>query len=149
MRNIWRDAIRLKALPGRRGYQRGMEKAAREGGKNIRVLLDSELKKILYRDLARAGQTANSGTTKSDVAERHGLREVRGRIPAPDLRIEYETPDHGTARIDLELATEHYRFKTIAQKVRAGFSIYAPRPGLAKFCARTGAAEIPAEILSL
>ena len=28
----------------------------REGGTNIRVILDSELKKILYRDLARAGQ---------------------------------------------------------------------------------------------
>ena len=36
-------------------YQRGLEKIAREGGTNIRVILDSELKKNLYRDLARAG----------------------------------------------------------------------------------------------
>ena len=36
-------------------YQRGLEKIAREGGTNIRVILDSELKKNLYRDLARVG----------------------------------------------------------------------------------------------
>lgn len=130
-------------------YQRGLEKVAREGGKNIRVLLDSELKKILYRDLARAGQTANSGIAKSDIAERHGLREVRGRIPVPDLRIEYETLDHETARIDLELATEHYRFKNIAQKVRAGFSIYARAQDVANLRRVLEQREITAEILSL
>ncbi len=32
-------------------YQRGLERIAHEGGKNIRVILDSELKKHLYRDL--------------------------------------------------------------------------------------------------
>ena len=130
-------------------YQRGLEKANRDGGTNIRVLLDSELKKILYRDLARAGRTADSSPPKADIAERHGLRVVRGKIPVPDLRIEYETPDHETARIDLELATEHYRFKNIAQKVRAGFSIYAraqDAPNLRRVLEQR---EITAEILSL
>jgi DNA-binding PadR family transcriptional regulator len=129
-------------------YQRGRDRVNREGGKNIRVILDSELKKILYRDLARP-QTADSETAKSDIAERHGLREVRGRIPVPDLRIEYETPDHETTRIDLELATEHYRFKNIAQKVRAGFSIYARAQDVPNLRRVLEQREITAEILSL
>ena len=130
-------------------YQRGLDKANRDGGIKIRVVLDSELKKLLYRDLARAGRTGDSSTDKADIAERHGLRVVRGRIPVPDLRIEYETPDQQTARIDLELATEHYRFNNIAHKVRAGFSIYAraqDAPNLRRVLEQR---EITAEILSL
>jgi len=130
-------------------YQRGLENVNRDGGTKIRVVLDSELKKLLYRDLARAGRTEDSSPAKADIAERHGLRVVRGRIPVPDLRIEYETPDQQTARIDLELATEHYRFNNIVQKVRAGFSIYArtqDAPNLRRVLEQR---EITAEILSL
>jgi hypothetical protein len=31
------------------------------------------------------------------------------------------------ARVDLELVTEHYRGRSIAAKVLAGFSLYTPR----------------------
>jgi hypothetical protein len=130
-------------------YQRGLEKVNRAGGTKTRVLLDSELKRVLYRDLARAGRLGDSNTDKADIAERHGLRVVRGRIPVPDLRIEYENADHEVARVDLELATEHYRFNNIAQKVRAGFSIYAraqDAPNLRRVLEQR---EITAEILSL
>jgi hypothetical protein len=130
-------------------YQRGLEKVNRTGGTKTRVLLDSELKKLLYRDLARAERLGDSNTDKANIAERHGLRVVRGKIPVPDLRIEYETADHEAARVDLELATEHYRFKNIAQKVRAGFSIYAraqDAPNLRRVLEQR---EITAEILSL
>jgi len=37
------------------------------------------------------------------------LQLVRGKIPLPDLRIEYENREGDMARVDLELATEHYR----------------------------------------
>lgn len=130
-------------------YQRGLEKIAREGGTNIRVILDSELKKNLYRDLARAERKGNSSDTKSEVAERHGLRVVRGKIPVPDLRIEYETPDQEHTRVDLELATEHYRFRNIAQKVRAGFSIYARAQDASNLRRVLDQHELTAEILSL
>jgi hypothetical protein len=49
-------------------YQRGLEKIAREGGTNIRVILDSELKKNLYHDLARAARNGNSGDAKTEIA---------------------------------------------------------------------------------
>ena len=54
-----------------------------------------------------------------------------------------------TARIDLELATEHYRFKNIAQKVRAGFSIYARAQDVPNLRRVLEQREITAEILSL
>ena len=82
-----------------------------------------------------------SGEAKSDIAERHGLRVVRGTIPVPDLRIEYETADGEPARLDLELATEHYRFRNIAQKVRAGFSIYARSQDAPESASRSGPAR--------
>ena len=130
-------------------YQRGLERIAREGGTNIRVILDSELKKHLYRDLARAKRDGNSGDAKTEIAERHGLRVVRGKIPVPDLRIEYETSDQEHARVDLELATEHYRFRNIAQKVRAGFSIYARAQDASNLRRVLDQHELTAEILSL
>ena len=122
-------------------YQRGLEELAREGGINIRVILDSELKKNLYRDLARAERHGNSGDAKTEIAERHGLRVVRGKIP--------ETPDQEHTRVDLELATEHYRFRNIAQKVRAGFSIYARAQDASNMRRVLDQHELTAEILTL
>ena len=129
-------------------YQRGLEKASRDGGKNVRVILDSELKRTLYRDLARATEHG-SGEAKSAIAERHGLRVVGDTIPVPDLRIEYETTDGEPARLDLELATEHYRFRNIARKVQAGFSIYARRQDAQNLRRVLDQREITAEILNL
>jgi hypothetical protein len=103
----------------------------------------------LYRDLAKVGQTRNSSNAKSDVAERHGLRVLRGRIPVPDLRLEHQTPEHELVRIDLELATEHYRFKNIAQKIRAGFAIYARTQDAPPTRRVLEQREITAEILNL
>jgi len=130
-------------------YQRGLEKIARDGGTNVRVILDSELKRNLYRDLARSENKSNSGDAKAEIAERHGLRVVRSKIPVPDLRIEYETPDQEHARVDLELATEHYRFRNIAQKVRAGFSIYARAQDASNLRRVLDQHELTAEILNL
>jgi len=129
-------------------YQRGLEKANQDGAKNIRVILDSELKRILYRDLARAGETGLE-EARSAVAEKHGLRVVRNTIPVPDLRIEYETVSGESARLDLELATEHYRFKNIARKVLAGFSIYARSQNAHNLRRVLDQREITAEILNL
>ena len=128
-------------------YQRGLERLEKAGGRNPRIVLDAELKKRLYRDLA--AENADSREVRDRVACRHGLRVVRGKIPVPDLRIEYEMPDGEPARLDLELATEHYRARNLAEKVRAGFSIYGRRqdaPNLRRVLDRE---ELVAEILQL
>ncbi|MGC2329834.1 MAG: hypothetical protein WA581_00120 [Candidatus Acidiferrales bacterium] len=129
-------------------YQHGVERIAREGGKNPRVILDSELKRDLYRELAKAGRKGPSSDVRAEIAERHGLTVVRGKIPVPDLRIEYETRDDQPAHLDLELATEHYRSQNLGQKARAGFSIYA-RPKDASNLRRVlDQQELTAEILN-
>jgi hypothetical protein len=47
---------------------------------------------------------------------------------APDLRIEYtKENDSQIQRLDLELATDHYRPQGLSEKARAGFEIYARR----------------------
>jgi hypothetical protein len=130
-------------------YQRGMKQIRHVGGTNVRVVLDSELKRNLYRDLAKAEREGNFEQTQSEVAAKHGLQVVDGKIPVPDLRIEYETPDHELARLDLELATEHYRARSIAQKARAGFSIYARAEDASNLRRVLDQQELTAKILQL
>jgi hypothetical protein len=105
-----------------RVYQKGAARIEAEGGTNLRVVLDRELQKKLNRDFALGG-----AETRAQIASRHGLRMVGEKIPVPDLRIEYQTPEGELAHVDLELVTEHYRPGQLAEKVRAGFCLYAPR----------------------
>ena len=130
-------------------YQKEAEKIERKGGRKLRVVLDYELKKRVYHDLAKLGKDRNSGDSQRAIAERHGLQVVRGKIPLPDVRIEYETRDGERARVDLELATGHYRGRTLAEKVRAGFSIYAHADEASKLRRILDQRELTAEILSL
>ena len=111
-------------------YQKEANRIPDQGGKNLRVILDFELKKNLYRDFATFG-----AESRQEIAARHGLQVVGEKIPVPDLRIEYETREGEMARVDLELATEHYRPSQFAEKVRAGFSLYAPRSEADRLCA--------------
>jgi hypothetical protein len=130
-------------------YHKAAEDIERQGGKNPRVVLDFELKKLVFHDSAKLGPEKHSAESKREIAEKHGLQLVRGRIPLPDLRIEYEDREGNMARVNLELATEHYRGSTLAEKVRAGFSLYAraqDAPGLRRVLDQK---ELTAEILSL
>ncbi len=130
-------------------YHKAVEDIERQGGKNPRVVLDFELKKRVFGDLAKFGPEKHTAESKREIAEKHGLQLVRGKIPLPDLRVEYEDREGDMARVDLELATEHYRGSNLAEKVRAGFSLYAraqDAPGLRRVLDQK---ELTAEILSL
>jgi hypothetical protein len=130
-------------------YHRAVEDIERQGGKNPSVVLDFELKKRVFHDLVKLGPEKHSAESEREIAEKHGLQLVRGKIPLPDLRIEYEDREGNMARVDLELATEHYRGSNLAEKVRAGFSLYAraqDAPGLRRVLDQK---ELTAEILSL
>ena len=129
-------------------YLKTIDNIVRKGGKNVRIVLDSELKRILYRDLARAKRDKDSTDTAA-IAQRHGLKVIRGKIPVPDLRIEYEISDREQVRVDLELATEHYRFRNLAQKVGAGFAMYARADELTNLRRVMDERELVAQIMSL
>jgi|SRR5882757_1325704 len=130
-------------------YHKAAEKIERDGGRNLRVVLDYEMKKRIYQDLAKLGKDRNSPAHRGAVAERHALKMVRGKIPLPDVRIEYETRDGERARIDLELATGHYRLRNLVAKVLAGFSIFAHGDEVSKLRKVLDQRELTAEILSL
>ena len=125
-------------------YQKEAAWIDKKGGRNLRVILDYELKRRINREIARLGPDS-----RPEIAARNGLRIVRNKIPVPDLRIEYETSAGDTARVNLELVTEHYRGRHVADKVHAGFSIYTPH-GEADHLRRVlDQHELTAEILSL
>lgn len=125
-------------------YQKEAARIVKTGGKNLRVVLDFELKRKINRDLATFGKEA-----RPEIAKRHGLQVVRGKIPVPDVCIEYEKPDGDMARINLELVTEHYRGRSVADKVSAGFSLYTPRGEADRLRRVLDQRELTAEILSL
>jgi len=83
------------------------------------------------------------------IAEEHGLSVVNGRIQVPDLRVEYETAGTDRKCVDLELATRNYRPCSLAEKARAGFSLYAPREDVSRLRRILDQREITAEIFSL
>ncbi len=130
-------------------YQNEIARIARAGGRPLRVVLDYELKRNLNRDLATLAPESDVREARERIAEEHGLSIVNGRIQVPDLRIEYETAEMDRKHVDLELATRNYRPRSLAEKAKAGFSLYAPREDASRLRRILDQQEITAEILSL
>ena len=125
-------------------YNQELTRILKQGGRNPRVILDFELKREINRHIAKLGRDA-----RPEIARAHGLRVVGGRIPVPDVRIEYEKPNGEMARVDLELVTEHYRGRSLADKVKAGFSLYTARGEGDRLRRVLDRQELTAEIFSL
>jgi hypothetical protein len=110
-------------------YHKATDEIEAHGGHVDRVILDYEMKEELYAKLAKAlrGKTREPEreTIREEIAEEHHLKIVGGKIPIPDLRVEYADQEMRVQHRDLELATEHYRPRGLAEKAHAGFQIYA------------------------
>jgi DNA-binding MarR family transcriptional regulator len=132
-------------------YQKEAENITRSGGKVTRVILDFELKKSLNRKLAKLSSLPEGEREerKSELAKEHGLTVVKGRIHIPDLRLEYEDRDHNPTKVDLELATGHYRHGSLAAKSSAGFKIYASASDAVRLRPAMADPEIMQEIFAL
>lgn len=132
-------------------HERAAKELKLEGGTNLRVVLDFELKRDLYRDLVKLKDLSREQQQeeREHIAQTHGLTVVNGKIPLPDLRIEYETCDHQQARVDFELATQDYRAAGLAEKAKAGFTIWAPKDEAARLRAAIRDPELTRGILSL
>jgi hypothetical protein len=121
------------------------------GGRVHRIILDYELKRQLYAVLAKATDLEPLAYAKlqAEVAQENDLKVVEGKIPLPDLRLEYETPEGELTKVDLELATEHYHGRQISEKARAGFKMYTADASVLRRSAVLEEREITAAILSL
>lgn len=97
-----------------------------DGGRVRRVVLDFELKKKVFSPLVKARDLGprEYAQRQAEIAEENHLKVVDGKVPLPDLRIEYESAEGEMSRIDLELATEHYHQGQLSEKSRAGFKMY-------------------------
>ena len=142
-----------------RMYQTERALIDKRGGVISRVILDFELKRRIYRPLAKTRKLPPLAYARRqhEVAAQNGLQVVEGKIPLPDLRIEYQPQEGGLEKVDLELATEHYHGRHAASKLKAGFKVYADSRSAARLNAALtyGRAtiydgpELTAEILSL
>jgi hypothetical protein len=130
-------------------YQAQATRIRSAGGRPVRMVLDYELKRKLNRDLAALDQEGRSPEALEQIAERHGLAVVNGKIPVPDLRIEYDSEQMQREHVDLELATRNYRPRALAEKAKAGFSLYARREDASRLRRVLEVSEITARILSL
>jgi len=115
-----------------RMYQAESADIRARGGTVRRVVLDYELKRKVYSPLAKDRprlKPEEYTKRQAEVAAEIGLEVVNGKIPLPDLRIEYETREGEMAKVDLELATEHYKASQVAEKASAGFVVHSEGGG--------------------
>lgn len=130
-------------------YQKVASEIERGGGTVRRVALDYELKEELYRALSKVDPAKNPDYERMYVANQHGLKVVDGKIPIPDLRIEYETETRDIEHIDLELATREYRAQGMAMKARAGFHLFARHQDMPRLRRVLNEQELTAGIFAL
>ena len=120
-----------------RAYQKEAERIERSGGTNLRVRLDFEIKadvqKAIYRE-RKADPSRDMAEIKEEVAARHELPFVNGKIQIPDARIDYDLPrdpdndiDQGSrsGHQDIEVLTAAYHVGHLRSKAQAGFRNYA------------------------
>ena len=132
-------------------YQHEAEHIRAQGGKVERIVLDFELKKSINRKLSKLGSLPEpeQAKRKQEIAHEHGLTVVSGKIPVPDVRLEYETRDQQQTKVDLELATGDYHRDSLAAKAKAGFTMYALPEDAARLRPAMRDPEIMQEIFSL
>jgi len=122
-----------------RAYRKQAEKIADDGGTNLRVKLDFEIKAEVQRAIhaeRKADPKHEMAKIKEQVAQRLELPFVNGRIQIPDARIEFDrkqqsdlNPDQGsrTGHEDIEVLTAAYRRGHLRSKAQAGFRAFAAR----------------------
>ena len=100
-----------------------------QGAATRRVRLDNELKSTIARRSESA--RAREGRRAAD-AERHraatelGLPvDAQGRVLYPDAQIEYTDSEGRTGRVNIEVASGHYRAASVRAKANAGFRLHA------------------------
>jgi hypothetical protein len=127
---MYAGAVKTREMKHDATLYRLYEKVAAEmeerGQRPVRVVLDYELKRNVNKALAKTKELSRQQKEERirQIAQDHNLKVVNGKIPLPDLRIEYEHPGGERDMCDLEYVTEHYRARSLAEKSAAGFTLY-------------------------
>jgi hypothetical protein len=120
-----------------RAYRKEADRIEKSGGSNLRVRLDFEIKADVQKAIyaaRKAGPTRDMAEIKEEVAARHELPFVNGKIQIPDARIDYDLPresdrdiDQGSrsGHQDIEVLTAAYHTGHLRSKAQAGFRNYA------------------------
>jgi hypothetical protein len=134
-----------------RAYRDAAQRIERDGGSNLRVKLDFEIKSDVQKDIYRerkADPKRDMGDIKQEVAAKHALPFVNGGIQIPDARIEFDRKDadarsqeadQGTrtgGHEDIEVLTAAYRPGHLRAKAQAGFRAYASSADRASISAK-------------
>jgi hypothetical protein len=129
-----------------RAYRKEAERIEKNGGSNLRVRLDYEIKaqvqKAIYAE-RKADPKRDMAEIKQQVAKQQELPFVDGKIQIPDARIDYDLPretdqDQGsrTGHEDIEVLTAAYHAGHLRSKAQAGFRNYASASDLASLSAK-------------
>jgi len=123
-----------------RAYLKEAERIECAGGKNLRIELDFELKRNVYKAMYAARKSEperDIGEIKHEVAQCFDLPYVDNRIEIPDARIHYELDQGSQAAFsDIEVVTAAYRPQHLRAKEQAGFRTYASSSDRAAMSAR-------------
>src|SRR5579864_6810787 len=111
-------------------YQKAAQDIQKRGGRPLRLVLDYEFKREINKRRARTKDLPGYQQQERlrQIAEEQNLTVVNGKIPLPDLRIEYEDAGGDLSHCDLEYVTEDYRADSVAEKRAAGFQLYGDDP---------------------
>lgn len=120
-----------------RAYRKEAERIERDGGSNLRVQLDFELKakiqKAIYAE-RKADPHRDMSDIKQQIAHEFDLPFANNGIQIPDARIEYDRPRMGDQNMDqgsqsghqdVEVLTAAYHPGHLRGKAQAGFRLYA------------------------
>ena len=112
-----------------RGCGFEIRRLAGQGASIRRVRIDAELKSAVARRSERAraqGGRDAADATRRRVAQDLGLPvDEQGRVLYPDAQLEYTDRSGRTGRVNIEVASSHYRDPSIRAKSSAGFAIHA------------------------
>jgi hypothetical protein len=131
-----------------RAYLKEAQRIEQNGGSNLRVQLDFELKSQVQKAIysaRKADPGRDLSEIKQQVAEQFDLPFVNETIQIPDARIEYDLdrtvdqdPDQGSrsGHEDIEVLTAAYHPGHLRSKAQAGFRNYASASDRASLSAK-------------
>ena len=128
---VWTGLVKKSELSHDTAVYRAARKEQRrlveQGARIRRVRIDAELKKHVARatETARAKEGKQAAdAARHKVAQELGLPIQEGRVVYPDAQIEYLDIEGRSGRVNVEIASEHYRPGAIAAKAQAGFQMH-------------------------